>query len=490
MLRFYLDLNILTKLKKYSESKEAYKILKNNLEQIKKDSIILYSSAHISDLLHGKNRNIQLINEDLQEIKEWTKGYCLNKYWNQNFVTHEVLDPFISYENSARDFSSTDDIMTKVTEIFKEFDFEANGLSNPLDGFKQIPHNINLAEWDKPENEKYSWLVNNFKNARKDSSFYALVLDVMQMMSDLQTDDKKTQELRKIIRENVKLENINNEYNIFHFLNSNVPKSFLNKTFSDFKDQFLNKAETNSFERYNRFLAAYNSIDFLGYHSDSKQNFASTVTDANHAFYAAYCDVFISNDKKLRAKAKALYKEYNISTLVFSPEEFNMQWKISDTENFIDLLIQITKCISIAVEKRKYTFSADKNIIEVECTPKILNFFNRIVVLTKEEEISCILAKTNTNYADLFFYTELAYVINKLHNLLGDDIDGRKPVDLQVEKNLSNYAWILRYWIVENIEIEILLAEGTGMVLIITFSTEYESKTLSPASPSYAPPEK
>lgn len=62
-------------------------------------------------------------------------------------------------------------------------------------------------------------------------------------------------------------------------------------------------------------------LDLFGYWKDKykpKSNYARA-WDSIHVFYGAHCDLFISNDKNTRMKAKVVYDIYNIKTKIIEP---------------------------------------------------------------------------------------------------------------------------------------------------------------------------
>lgn len=61
------------------------------------------------------------------------------------------------------------------------------------------------------------------------------------------------------------------------------------------------------------------------YFPDKSTQFLSGLHDTTHAIYAAYCDVFVTSDKKLRKKTKATYTWLGINTLILNPSEF-IEW--------------------------------------------------------------------------------------------------------------------------------------------------------------------
>ena len=60
----------------------------------------------------------------------------------------------------------------------------------------------------------------------------------------------------------------------------------------------------------------------IGYHSDKVSHARSSTHDITHAHYATKCDVFVSNDKKLRSRVAATYHYLGVHTKVLSYDEF------------------------------------------------------------------------------------------------------------------------------------------------------------------------
>jgi predicted nucleic-acid-binding protein len=51
------------------------------------------------------------------------------------------------------------------------------------------------------------------------------------------------------------------------------------------------------------------------------------VDDSIHTFYGSHCDYFITIDDKCKYKAGQTFEKLNISTKVFTPEEFIQEMK-------------------------------------------------------------------------------------------------------------------------------------------------------------------
>lgn len=77
---------------------------------------------------------------------------------------------------------------------------------------------------------------------------------------------------------------------------------------------------SESFGLSNRIAGIFELLDMFGYWKDKftdKSNYAR-LWDSSHTSFAAYCDLFISDDKRTRNKAKVVYDIYKIGTRVVS----------------------------------------------------------------------------------------------------------------------------------------------------------------------------
>lgn len=96
-------------------------------------------------------------------------------------------------------------------------------------------------------------------------------------------------------------------------------------SFDDIKSRF------SVFEAYVNIAA--NILEKLGYYREPEENSRSRLHDVSHIIYSAYCDVFVSADKRIRKKALAIYSLLQIPTQVLSCEEFIAMHKIGDNSS-------------------------------------------------------------------------------------------------------------------------------------------------------------
>lgn len=87
--------------------------------------------------------------------------------------------------------------------------------------------------------------------------------------------------------------------------------------FDDLKNRF------SVFEAYVNLAA--NLLEKIGYYREAKDRSRARLHDVSHIIYAAYCDTFVTADRKLAKKAQAIYSLLGICTQVLSDKEFVTQ---------------------------------------------------------------------------------------------------------------------------------------------------------------------
>lgn len=68
----------------------------------------------------------------------------------------------------------------------------------------------------------------------------------------------------------------------------------------------------------------FNLLDFACFHKDKPTDHSNIARlhDSGHAYFAQLCDVFVSDDKRMRYKTEAVYSYLGINTRVMSGKEF------------------------------------------------------------------------------------------------------------------------------------------------------------------------
>lgn len=63
-------------------------------------------------------------------------------------------------------------------------------------------------------------------------------------------------------------------------------------------------------------------LNIVGYYREKNNKMESSIHDESHIRYASNCDIFVTNDKRLMAKAKAIYYKIKSNTKVYNLNDF------------------------------------------------------------------------------------------------------------------------------------------------------------------------
>ncbi len=168
-------------------------------------------------------------------------------------------------------------------------------------------------------------------------------------------------------------------------------------------------------------------LDMFGYQSDKlkkkSNDMNNIINDANHTFYATYCDLFIAEDKNLIKKAKAIYSNKNLSTRVFNVEEF--------IENIDEIFPKSLNSFQELFNKHAL-FTNENYLLETQHDienlkyifklPALLfDFFNRLFVRVNKKDKSSeyTYKRENRNYSNLSFPGEKDTLIKNIIYMFG-----------------------------------------------------------------------
>ncbi|WP_282021201.1 hypothetical protein [Tenacibaculum aiptasiae] len=93
-------------------------------------------------------------------------------------------------------------------------------------------------------------------------------------------------------------------------------ESFMDQLLKIYNNKLLTKEQRNLYCT----TVTFEFLDLIGYWKDkvnSKSNYAR-LWDSNHAFFASFCEFFISNDFRTRNKTKVVYELLGINTEIYS----------------------------------------------------------------------------------------------------------------------------------------------------------------------------
>ena len=149
------------------------------------------------------------------------------------------------------------------------------------------------------------------------------------------------------------------------------------------------------------FLAAYRLLDMIGYKSDklpkSKNAMNSVNTDAQHAYFAAFCDYLVTQDSHFASKARALYAAFGISTKVISPADIIRELEDDRKDELVSFLEEQLR--EENVERH------EERSVVYKFTRRFLGF-THCVVYANDDETLIELKLAFDNYSYFIFYDE------------------------------------------------------------------------------------
>lgn len=255
------------------------------------------------------------VSESLTYVSELTKNVCLTQYWNEENAKWHSRDPIEFFNSILQDDSDSFNSWEDVIEPLKEY-----GIVKIFSSFKSQPHGMNFEEI-----EKYSpFFASLFPKARAENTMYAAIQDTFDLLSKINSNPTVYKELRKLFKEGIKIDpNISNFDNTIEKLDKYLPKTMLNKSFTELYEMNNNSKSKN--KDYDKVIGVYMQLNFVGYNSDKltvKNRYDNIFNDALHCFYAAHCDFYLTNDNRNYKKSKAVYESEKIATQVYNIPEF------------------------------------------------------------------------------------------------------------------------------------------------------------------------
>lgn len=443
----YLDKNVYSFLRKDSTHSKLEEIIKKSLNH----STYYYSSAHISDLKSDKT-NIKF--EELEYIGNLIGTNYFAKYWNTptNCYIAKPVDAFNDLINNSKkslfDIDSildSPEISKKINEANKDFADIDTSLLPTEEILNKIP-NIPV------ELKKY--LLGISKQV-KSFDIHELLKVSENFFLSISNDNNTYRSLRRYIKLNHK--------SLFESLPDEVNSENINELFNDsiFKTTFLEYLEKNlsvdvkniEEKRYYIFSMAYGLINSLALDNEPnrKAKFKNTHVDGEHAYYAGFCDLLVTDDVGLIEKAQILYDIFKIDTKIL---HFN------DFENYL-----------LNIEK------LDKNIAQT-LLPQIMEEIknNEIIYTNKGKEITQLkyklkdpiignfrylqcdinhitnkvralnLLSSNKRLGNLFIYDEIKTLTNYCYSIFGVDNNETCGFDEKEIQDIQNSKWSGRSW--------------------------------------------
>lgn len=432
MKRIYLDWGVISNLKK-----PEYDNLSQFLISHKGELFFVYSTAHFEDAMRcaGDERLLQ----DIRTLESFVDNHLLA--FNQKCVRPYLATPSEYY----RDIRDRDiDTVPNVTELLSFIGQDLPIVDDALKSFFDLPCPIPV------ETCSHELFGKMFSDLPETPSLKDVVNSVLEFTRKMAGNNEFYKSYRSDVRSAINLEaNAGNwkSAEVIPNISSRFKKLGIDLTFDEFvRYGFGNRDNIGGFQF---FIAAYAMLDLIGYKPDklSKASLAmnSVNTDAKHAFFAAFCDYFVTQDAHLTCKARALYQEFGISTKIISPLEVMAELRPDDN---YDVTSFFQKQFVEANEE-----SHDGAVV-YKFSRRFLGVFSHCVVYKLKHSTLLEFKLAFNNYSRFVFYEEAGIMVDVVCNFLGrpsqEDFDiARKRIiegdtDASITWNKDNVMFILK----------------------------------------------
>jgi len=232
--------------------------------------------------------------------------FTINKIF-EKVDKHINIFPF-----SAAHIQEVDNIVANTDELRDNF------IAKRLNTIKQIT-NCRYIFQEIPSNKIY-WLIEEPTNVLETIRQVPFAKSSMKMFMNLISSEQKEQVRQTLGIDPRELNNYSPTQVIQH-LNTKLTSWGTQDNFLQLLDKAISfHPGKKDFGRHNSIAGVTELLDMLGYWKDrvtETSNYAR-LWDANHIHFGSYCDYLVSDDKRLRYKAKVVYDIYGISTKIVS----------------------------------------------------------------------------------------------------------------------------------------------------------------------------
>lgn len=403
MKRVYLDWGVVSNLKK-----PEFADIREFLLSHKRDLFFVYSSAHFKDAMRSEGD--ERLQQDIRTLESLVDNHLLC-YNPKEKTTSPYLATPTEYYRTHR--GQNLDIIPNFSELVSSIRKDVPLLGGLLQSCLEIPFQI-------PEEVRSQKLWRMTLPDLPDSpSFGDLINSALSFYNKMQGD----KDFYKSYRSAVRATGFSLEPNAGNWKTDEVVTNITSKMKAlgigkSFKDLVLmgfgNKEKVDDFQF---FMAAYTMLDMIGYKSDklpkASNAMESVSTDAQHAYFAAYCDYMITQDSHLASKAKALYHEFKISTKVISPKEVIAE--LGENRNG-DLVSFLSEQLKEAIVERR-----EEGATVYKLRRRFLGVFSHVIAYEQEgEDITLLEFKLAfDNYSRFIFYDEAGIMVDKVCEFFG-----------------------------------------------------------------------
>ncbi|WP_143151000.1 hypothetical protein [Chitinophaga sancti] len=415
------------------------------LENVKKNTVIAFSEAHLDDL---RNSEIVLRDQDLEFMEKYVgKLYMRYDYVNKKSV-FEIATPLEAFQ--AQNYEIYDQALRAPLDVRASIadmdDFpEKRILLNTIDHYLKLPiSGISDAIYGSP----YS--INKVKATNAPTvKLDELLVGNEYAMYSLISDSGKFSELRKNATETLNTANYNYR-NWGAAFNDKLEQSPIGKKFTDILRSLV--TEQNKEDYLYHFRFAYSVLELLGVTTEKagkkrkKNSLLDLSGDSFHAFFAMNCDFFITNDRGLYEKSKILYDIFQVNaTKVLYASDFEELPISKYSEASFSELIELLRSLDTPTGE-------NEKAVWHELKLPFLHYFDTVV--QERNTVDKWMLYCNKDFNRTFVYDEIIFIYNKIFNALPGDEKG-EPLTLDRLSKLQDP--VRNVWEYPSAEIEICI---------------------------------
>lgn len=457
MLKVYLDWNVITHLKD-EKNKEILSFLKENRNRF----VFPYSLAHLKDLLISRRDNNPYFDIDLDLLTFLSGTHLLEHSTGTNSPYPYSCTPreYIESKGDILDILTSEDVTGKIKQLFSKYNIQIESLLEELTKFR-IPE-INLPQ--------IGLFTTNLADILK-----AIMPFANKYTSQTFADEMKLALKNSIPEEQQKQIMNSDATNVLDLVNS-LCSSQIGKSFVQLIAEY-SKKDGDSINSLSYFEAEYVALNFLGFRSDKKRSLANIYADAEHAYYALSCDIFVTNDGRLSDKSSALYQQSKMPPKVISTKDLIQNLKDEllkeyDIDYFFDTTVP-----QYGIPSR---YEQDKAVYKM-LPYRFWGIFNYCFKQeVPVENTDVVLLKCHLHPTEYIYFTELQSFFSFIKSIIIEDEDKSNFEDEYVNKFMTRKYDIIKdaqYTIVTSSLLIQLVADPDSFVpLPMVFLSRYKQK--------------
>lgn len=457
MIRIYLDWNVISGLKT-----EKYTTLLEFIKTHKERLLFVYTPAHFSDLMKSYSPDNIYFSQDLEQL-EWLCGNHLLDWINDDWEIPGTT-PKMYFEDQLKKHNVTHvDLLQKLLLDSESSDHSIWNFGRLLKGiFMKHPPGIPIND----ENRSAIQMI--FPNITEGASQWELMEAVIPFVKNLENNRDFYRDFRRSLGDQgLKLTNDAGNWNpekVFENIDLFFKSFSTDLTFKKYVDMTVGFSKSEKASIHDYFTTAYLLLDLIGYKPDKlpkpTDSLRNIRTDVEHAFFASRCDFFFTDDKNLIAKAKVLYKEFDIFTQVSTPDEFirvlsGKIHQLNEDGTFIhDALRMLNESVLIGKYLKESDPDLETDMLEYKLPVFYFDFFTKVNIMAYPEK-RILLMEFYRPYATHYifaFHTEIQRLVRNVLEFFGYQNEADTEVKMkEFAFNKSNhiFKWEFEFGVVQ-----------------------------------------